>query len=209
MPHVNHFFSFRFVLLSHFRSLPPYFFAATRRSPVTGLQGSHGGGGGGKTISHHALHTISAPPPRAQVSMGDTHSHTGCGGTFRRPSHRPPIVRHRLRIRSTKALMLSRRTSFVNRSGGRGPARQPPGARGTPFNNNTNVGVFAPCFSFCALPFHFPDAPDGKTCLKRTDAPHFFLFFSPLAARVSPVVVVISTDAAANWQRRRRVSRHH
>lgn len=66
--------------------------------------------------------------------------------------------------------------------------------------------MFAPCFSFCALPVHFPDASDGKTCLKRTDAPHFFLFFPPLAAQVSPVVVivVISTDAAANWQRRRR-----
>lgn len=43
---------------------------------------------------------------------------------------------------------------------------------------------------------------------KKTDAAHFSFpcfFFSPLAAGVSPVVVVvISTDAAANWPRMRR-----
>lgn len=88
--------------------------------------------------SHHALHT--SPPPRSRRSKSQWATRTAAGA-FRRPSHRPPIVRHLLRKPVNQA---SSHAGLANCPRGRGPARQPPGARGTPLPNNTNAGVFAP-----------------------------------------------------------------
>lgn len=99
---------------------PPFFFffAATRVRPAAGLQGFHGGGGDDLT-SHCTPHHH-----RGLAGLSQWATRTAAGA-FRRPSHRPPIVRHLLQKSVNQA---SSHTGLANRPRGRGPARQPPGA---------------------------------------------------------------------------------
>lgn len=157
VPHVNHFFFISFCSLSHFGSPTLPFFCSHADKPRRRTAGFPRRRRAERRRSHHALHT--SPPPRSRRSKSQWMTRTAAGA-FRRPSHRPPIVRHLLRKPVNQA---SSHAGLASRPRGRGPARQPPGARGTPLPNNTNAGVFAPWFSFCAGLFTFPMLhPMGK-----------------------------------------------